>query len=197
MLSFGFESSGSSYTVAGDEYVNSSPSVMKNPVDNSVNNTRTASLYDVLEYEKRNISIPAKSDVSELLTPMKESLVGKSEFEIWMLRHDSSLANAKNDSGLEKLSEIIKEDSSVNLMSTENMENGGSRVADVTGEHSLVAAEKVTSGNVKSPNYSQPLDGESNLGSRLNASCVVGPAMESDSDNGPKITSPINKLDSI
>ncbi|MFS8006707.1 hypothetical protein Hanom_Chr14g01252361 [Helianthus anomalus] len=92
LMSSDFESSGSSYTVAGDESVNSSPSIMKNPERKS---SKMASVYDVLEYEKRNITIPVKPDVSDLLTPMKESLAGKSEYEIWMLRRDASVAAAK------------------------------------------------------------------------------------------------------
>ncbi|KAJ0869919.1 hypothetical protein HanRHA438_Chr11g0494401 [Helianthus annuus] len=159
-----------------------------------MNNSRTASLYDVLEYEKRNISIPAKSDVSELLTPVKESLVGKNEFEIWMLRRDASVAAAKNEDGLDNKSEKLKDLSPVNMSAPENMKNDGFRDDDVSGEHSLAAAEDVTSIN---PSKIQPSDEGFDLRSKMDAN-GVGPAGEPDlSSSRQKFSSPIPKSPGI
>ncbi|MFS7914858.1 hypothetical protein Hanom_Chr02g00158491 [Helianthus anomalus] len=151
VVSLDGESSGSSYTVAGDESVNSSLVVMKFP---EVKSSKMASLYDILDYNKKNITIPAKFEVSGSLTPVKGPLTGKSEYEIWMMRRDASVMAAKN-SGVENSSGNNKGALPVNKLTPKNMRNDGICDDDVSREHSLAAAEEVLSDN---PNYSQPSD---------------------------------------
>ncbi|KAJ0613425.1 hypothetical protein HanIR_Chr02g0051141 [Helianthus annuus] len=178
------ESSGSSSLIAGDSSVNSSPLLQKNLDENSLKSLKNVSLYDVLEYEKRNIHVPASPDVSELLTPVKGSIKVKSEFEVWMMRRDSSLAAEKEKEVLsgnpERVAPIIMSES-------ENMKNGGICDDDVRSEHSMAAVEDVMS---KNPNQSKPSDGESYQGSQMNTDCGVGPSGEPETTTGPQSCDP-------
>ncbi|MFS7969328.1 hypothetical protein Hanom_Chr09g00807891 [Helianthus anomalus] len=72
------ESSGSSFTVHGEESVNSSPSIMGRPDEDAMKPIKTASVYQVLGYNNRNIPIPASPTN---LTPVTGSILGKSEYE--------------------------------------------------------------------------------------------------------------------
>ncbi|MFS8010220.1 hypothetical protein Hanom_Chr14g01294521 [Helianthus anomalus] len=54
------ESSGSSFMVAGEESVNSSPSTMQSSSKNIMKSSKFVSVYDVMGYNDRNIPIPER-----------------------------------------------------------------------------------------------------------------------------------------
>ncbi|MFS7908563.1 hypothetical protein Hanom_Chr01g00084621 [Helianthus anomalus] len=149
------ESTGSSFTVHGDESVNSSPSIMKKPDEDTMKPLKTASVYQVLDYANRNILIPEKNEspnVKSPLTPLLEniSVQGKNEFDLWMLRSEVSRKSRTVESGnsLEKASEnvtLIVDDISRGQM-----------------ECSAAAVKDVTSGLSKNPNLCGPSDGFGN-----------------------------------
>ncbi|KAJ0906541.1 putative transcription factor interactor and regulator CCHC(Zn) family [Helianthus annuus] len=182
VLNSAFESSGSSYSVGGESSVNSSPSVRKIQDGKSIESSKNVSVYDILEYEKRNIPIPVNRDLSDLLTPVKEPLTGKSEYEVWMMRRDSSVEAAKN-SGLEN--DIVA--SPVEITTSEFLVNDGIRDDD-DRECSVTGAENVKLEVPKNPKDSEPLD-ENNQQSSVG----VGPEVEPEAAaTGMRSVSPIN-----
>ncbi|KAJ0676012.1 hypothetical protein HanLR1_Chr12g0457771 [Helianthus annuus] len=166
------ESSGSSYTVAGDESVNSSPSVVKKPDESSIRNPKFASVFDVLDYNKRNLSIPTKSS-----SPMN------------IREHFMVAAGVKTSENLSgSSSRIIDKFCGNDVTSAGN--DGDCRKAAVKAD------------NLKNPNDSCPLDdvangqmecsvvGLNHVATELENIAKVGSAVDLDQVNSPSGVSP-------
>ncbi|MFS8013815.1 hypothetical protein Hanom_Chr15g01337501 [Helianthus anomalus] len=191
MVSSGFESSGSSQTVPGDESVNSSPSVMRKSAESDIKTPKVASVYDILGYSSRNIPIPVMSEsankVHSPLIELPEDILksGKSEYELWMLRRDKSVEAAKE---LEKsLEKAVK----VNVVRNDDVR------AENVGECGMAAAQVVKSDHSINPNRSEPLDAGMDQGSRderesrgTTVGPVVKPGMDSPFSSGPGMCKP-------
>ncbi|KAJ0867753.1 hypothetical protein HanRHA438_Chr12g0566811 [Helianthus annuus] len=182
------ESSGSSYTVAGDESVNSSPSVVKKPDESSIRNPKFASVFDVLDYNKRNLSIPTKSS-----SPMNMCASGNSEFDVWMKRREHFMVAA-------------------GVKTSENLSGSSSRIIDKFCGNDVTSAGNdgdcrkaaVKADNLKNPNDSCPLDdvangqmecsvvGLNHVATELENIAKVGSAVDLDQVNSPSGVSPVD-----